>query len=53
MDLRTRLNAEKGISVILVTHEDEVAEYARRIVRVRDGLIESDVKNPERTLPAA
>lgn len=34
-----------GNTVILVTHEPDIAEYAHRIVRVRDGLIESDIKN--------
>lgn len=42
MELLCRLNTEKGISVIMVTHEDEVAAYAKRVVRVKDGLIESD-----------
>ena len=52
MELLCRLNSDRGISVIMVTHEDEVAAYAQRIVRVRDGLIESDRKNPDRHLPA-
>ena len=42
MKLLTRLNAERGITVIMVTHEDDVAAYAKRIVRIKDGLIESD-----------
>jgi putative ABC transport system ATP-binding protein len=42
MDILVRLNAERGITVLMVTHEDNVAAYARRIVRVKDGLIESD-----------
>jgi len=46
MHLLCRLNSERGISIIMVTHEDEVATYAKRIVRVRDGLIESDTRNP-------
>jgi len=50
MELLCRLNAERGITVIMVTHEDEVASYAGRIVRVKDGLIESDIKNPNRRL---
>ena len=37
-----------GNTIILVTHENEIAEYARRIVRLRDGLVEKDetVLNP-------
>ncbi|MCB0600961.1 MAG: ABC transporter ATP-binding protein [Saprospiraceae bacterium] len=34
-----------GNTIILVTHEPDIAEYAHRIVRLRDGLIESDEKN--------
>ncbi len=33
---------EKGNTIIVVTHEEDIARYARRIVRLRDGLIESD-----------
>jgi putative ABC transport system ATP-binding protein len=46
MRLLCRLNEERGISVIMVTHEDDVAAYAKRVVRVKDGLIESDVRTP-------
>jgi len=35
-----------GNTVIIVTHEPDIAEHAHRIVRLRDGLLESDVKNP-------
>ncbi len=42
MDLVTRLNATQGITVLMVTHEADVAAYARRIVRFVDGRIESD-----------
>ena len=35
-----------GNTVILVTHEEEIAEYAHRVIRLRDGLIESDNINP-------
>jgi len=42
MELLVRLNEDHGITVLMVTHEDSVATYARRVVRVMDGLIESD-----------
>lgn len=41
LDLFDDLN-EKGTTIVMVTHEEEVAERARRIVRLRDGVIESD-----------
>ncbi len=36
---------KKGNTIILVTHEEEIAEYSHRIIRLRDGLIETDVAN--------
>lgn len=36
---------DKGNTIIMVTHEDDIAHYAHRIIRLRDGLIESDVMN--------
>jgi putative ABC transport system ATP-binding protein len=42
MELLLRLNNDEGITVILVTHEDEMAQYARRCVRFLDGRIQSD-----------
>ena len=36
-----------GNTVILVTHEEEIAEYAHRIIRLRDGIIESDTRKRE------
>ncbi|MEO5980606.1 MAG: ABC transporter ATP-binding protein [Chryseolinea sp.] len=36
---------DKGNTIIMVTHEDDIAHYAHRIIRLRDGLIEWDVKN--------
>ena len=38
-----------GNTVILVTHEEDVARHAHRIIRLRDGLIESDEVNPNAT----
>ena len=45
MRLITRLNLEHGITIVVVTHERDVAAYARRILSFRDGNIESDVPN--------
>ena len=36
---------KQGNTVILVTHEEDIAKYAKRVVRLRDGLIESDIFN--------
>lgn len=44
MGIFTRLNRDLGITVILVTHEPEVADYTRRKIVFRDGLILQDVK---------
>jgi len=41
MDILTQLNQE-GKTIILVTHEEDIAEFAHRVIRVRDGKIESD-----------
>lgn len=41
---------KKGNTIILVTHEEEVARYANRIVRLKDGLIESDEINQLQTV---
>lgn len=37
-----------GNTVILVTHEEDIAEYAHRIIRMRDGKVETDELNPEK-----
>ena len=42
MHILERLNADHGVAVVLVTHDHEVADRARRRIRIRDGLIESD-----------
>lgn len=42
MAIFERLNRERGITVILVTHEQDVARHAQRIIHVRDGLIAED-----------
>jgi putative ABC transport system ATP-binding protein len=42
LDLFKKLNTEKNTTIIIVTHEDEVASQAKRNVKLRDGLIVSD-----------
>jgi putative ABC transport system ATP-binding protein len=44
-----RLNDE-GRTIIMVTHEDDVAQHAKRVVRLRDGLLQSDENNKHRAL---
>jgi putative ABC transport system ATP-binding protein len=44
MDLFEELHS-KGNTIIMVTHEDDIAHYAHRIVRMRDGLVETDQVN--------
>ncbi|MFP5468043.1 MAG: ABC transporter ATP-binding protein [Gammaproteobacteria bacterium] len=46
MELLWRLNADQGITVLMVTHEPDMAAYARRMVRFVDGMVASDVRNP-------
>jgi len=45
MDLIAKLNVERGITVLMVTHEPDMAAYARRIVRFIDGRIDSDERH--------
>jgi putative ABC transport system ATP-binding protein len=42
MSIFRQLNRERGITVVFVTHDPEIAEQTRRIIRIRDGTIESD-----------
>ena len=44
MDIFQRLNVERGITVLLITHEMDIAEYGTRLVRFRDGRIQVDQK---------
>jgi putative ABC transport system ATP-binding protein len=48
MDLFDQLYS-KGNTIVMVTHEEDIAHYAHRIVRLRDGLVESDSVNPNPT----
>jgi putative ABC transport system ATP-binding protein len=51
MALLSRLNAERGVAVIVVTHDLEVAAHARRRIDVRDGLVERDSNHDEQPAP--
>lgn len=42
---------EKGNTVIIVTHEEDIARYAKRIIRIRDGVIENDFINENKLDP--
>ena len=53
MDLLARLNSEQGITVLMVTHEPDMAAYAHRIVRFVDGLVASDERNPQPVPPGS
>ena len=44
MDLFDQLH-KKGNTIVMVTHEDDIAQYAHRIIRLRDGVVESDTIN--------
>ena len=48
MEIFQRLNTESGITVLLITHERDIAEYGSRIIRFRDGVVISDEANTTR-----
>jgi dipeptidyl aminopeptidase/acylaminoacyl peptidase len=50
MEVFQRLNSERGITVLLITHERDIAEYGTRVVAFRDGHIVSDEKTVNRRL---
>jgi putative ABC transport system ATP-binding protein len=60
MEIFQRLNRERNLTVIIVTHESDIAQYGERVIHVRDGRIASDEKVKDRwnaaevlrTLPA-
>jgi len=53
MDIFQRLNVERGITVLLITHEMDIAEHGTRLVRFRDGKIQIDQKITKRRNAAA
>jgi putative ABC transport system ATP-binding protein len=44
MGIFQRLNKERGITIVLITHEMDIAEYGTRLIRFRDGKIQVDQK---------
>src|SRR5690606_560285 len=52
MELFSEIQSQ-GNTVILVTHEEDIAAYTHRIVRIRDGIVESDRSTPSQTAPAS
>ena len=53
MDIFQRLKEERGITIVLITHEPQVAEYGSRIIRFKDGRVVSDLPNTSRRTAAA
>ncbi|MET2826182.1 ABC transporter ATP-binding protein [Mesorhizobium shangrilense] len=51
MELLTRLNRELGLTIAMVTHEPDVAEYAGRTIRFLDGHVASDIRHMEEAQP--
>ncbi|MFZ6748196.1 ABC transporter ATP-binding protein [Undibacterium sp. Ren11W] len=49
MELLSKLNQDHGITVLMVTHEQDMAMYAKRMLHFVDGMLESDASNPHPT----
>jgi putative ABC transport system ATP-binding protein len=53
MGILCRMNEERGITIVLVTHEPDIAQFAKRVVVFRDGNIDSDRLNATRSAASA
>ncbi len=53
MDIFQRLKDDRGITIVLITHEPQVAEYGSRIIRFKDGQVVSDQPNASRRAAAS
>ena len=47
METLTKLNREQGVTIVVVTHEADIAAYADRVLTMRDGQVISDKRNPK------
>lgn len=53
MAILQRLNEDKGVTIILVTHEPNIASFSKRIIHIKDGTIVKDEKNARRNFVSA
>ena len=52
MELLKKLNEEDSITIIQVTHNEDFANYGKRIIRIADGMVKSDEAVPKKTITA-
>ena len=53
MEIFAQLNASRGITIVVISHERDIAAYGKRTVDFRDGLIVSDRANQKGSVPSA
>ena len=52
MDILQKLNDEHGLTVVMVTHEPDIAQFAKRALEFRDGKLKKDVLIQNRSIAA-